>query len=246
VRSSQSRIQKQQQAGEEFMREQPAGRPAPPPSGLGAQLGGQRASNTGSFAAASASRTGLPAAEPPAPAVVVRELTEDEIHERALYDLKTGVWNLRYIVTRLQYELYRAQHLQRPLCVMVVALDHFATIAMEYGTADKGIPALAAALFQNIGPLDMLGRFSEQRFLVICPEVGREQIEQHANQLREACSRATITHDRTSFNLTVSMGIAVLSAGIEDAESLMAIADLGADKVSDSGGNSLCFAAELA
>lgn len=177
---------------------------------------------------------------------VVREMTDDEIDERAFYDQQTGTWNLRYFVRRLQYEVGRANYFARPLALLCVSIDGFKALGMEFGplALDKSIENLVLTLFHNTRPVDMIGRYGEARFLVLLPELNREQVSQLCEHVRQSCQNTVITHQWHNFRLSVSIGVVLTTPEIEDVESLIAIADLGADMVTERGGNGFCFAAE--
>ena len=61
----------------------------------------------------------------PQPARVVRELTDEEIDERAVYDAQTRASNLRHTIRLARQEIVRSQFFGRSMSLIVVALDDY-------------------------------------------------------------------------------------------------------------------------
>ena len=191
---------------------------------------------------------------PPAPAqqmveinpdrrIVKQALTPDEVEALALYDGQTNSYNLRYLMSRLEYEVQRAHTFGRDVMVMVVAVDNFQSIGLDFGAMalDRVLETVCLILRNGLRPIDLVGRLSEGRFAVVCPEISNEDVTTLAQIVSQACGAVEIKHQWQSMKFTVSIGIAKLSDEVNDSESLLAFADLCADDASGSGGNAICF-----
>lgn len=127
---------------------------------------------------------------------VAQELTDEEIDARAFFDPQTQAYNFRYTVRRMQYELARANYLGRDLAIMVVSIDNLPALSGEFGppAVDKSVESLAAALFNCCRPINLVGRYTDGRFVVVCPEMPNENAKQigrtHSTAVRK-CDRQT-------------------------------------------------------
>jgi diguanylate cyclase (GGDEF)-like protein len=189
-----------------------------------------------------------PAAAPtpaPAPRSASSKLSDEEIDERAIYDSQTRAYNLRHIVRLLRQEHTRAKFFNRSVSLLVVSIDNYDQILMEHSAnaVEKAVDAVSRALLHFCRPVDLVGRYIDSRFMVVCPEMDEAQATELAEKIRKVCEAIVIAHQWQNFSLSASIGIASLSAECDDVESLIAIADLGADMVTENGGNGVFFAA---
>jgi GGDEF domain-containing protein len=79
--------------------------------------------------------------------------------------------------------------------------------------------------------------------MVVCPEMDEEQAAALAEKIRTVCEAIVVAHQWQNVQLSASIGIASLSPECNDVESFIALADLGADMVTENGGNGVFFAA---
>ncbi len=182
--------------------------------------------------------------QPPAlPAPHVVELSNQEIDARAFFDSQTQAYNFRYIVRRMEHELARAKYFDRTVSILVISIDTIKIIPAEcgQGPVDKSLDTVASTLFNNVRPIDLIGRYTDDRFVVVCPEISLEEVALLAEKIRHACANIVVKHQWQDFKLSVSIGIAVSSPEFDDVESLIAIADLGTDMITQRGGNGVCF-----
>ncbi|HEY9720014.1 MAG TPA: GGDEF domain-containing protein [Trichormus sp.] len=175
-----------------------------------------------------------------------REMTEEELYKKALEDPLTPAFNFRYTLRRLQYELTRASFFGGEVGVMVVAIDRMMAIAIEHspGLLDKCLESVYATLAAICRPVDLIGRYNEGRFLVVCPQMPRDHLAMMAEDVRKVCEATVVQHQWDNFKLSVSIGLVESSEELNDVESLIAVADLGADMITEKGGNGYCFATE--
>lgn len=179
---------------------------------------------------------------PPAPS---SELSDAEIDARAFFDPHTQAYNFRYIARRLQYELTRASYLGQSIGILVISIDNLEAIAAQNGQSlvDKIIDAVAVTLFSKCRPLDLIGRYLDGKFLIVCPELSEEEACELAESIRVMSESIVLKHQFHSIRLSLSIGIAFSTEEVADFESLIAMAHLGSDMATEQGGNSFCFAA---
>jgi diguanylate cyclase (GGDEF)-like protein len=169
--------------------------------------------------------------------------TDEMIEERAFYDPQTRTYTLRYLVRVLRRELNRAQYYSRPLSLLVVALDDLKGVESMCGLLPYSLALreVSQTLINSRGPIDMVARYTEDRFIFLCPEMNYAKAVEFAEDL---CSRfrSLVVPCQYPLHLPASIGIATYSEELCDLESLLAIADLGADLVIQKGGDGTCYA----
>lgn len=161
-----------------------------------------------------------------------------------LFDWTNRTYHVEYAISRLEYEVARSKLAQRPLAVMIITIDSLEKVHIEYGpeAVDMTYSGVAAALVQTSRPIDIIGSYTDSQFMAICPELLGEQVVRLAEHFRQACGLIELSLGwQYHFNTSVSIGIAVYGADLNDVESLIAIADLGADTAVSRGGNTVCF-----
>jgi diguanylate cyclase (GGDEF)-like protein len=182
------------------------------------------------------------------PALETRELTDDEIDSRAFYDQTTPTYNFRYLIRTMHRELKRAIRYKRGLSLLVVTIDHYAKIGQEYGmlAVDATIAAASEALITTCrSDVDMVGRYGEDRFLVLLPETPGKGASVLAERIRKRFEGIAIPYQWHTIRVYSSIGIAHYPGHGDDLESLIAQADLAAEMVTERGGNGVCFAPEI-
>lgn len=171
---------------------------------------------------------------------VAKTMTDEEIDERAMYDSQTRAFNFRHILRMLTHEFTRATFVGRPLSIFIVAIDNFVTVPPD--AVDKAVDAFSRTLITSGRPIDMVGRYMDSRFLVVCPEMDAPQAAEVAELLRKICEATVVAHQWQNVKLTASIGVATTAPNLSDMESLIALADLGADMVAEEGGNGVFVA----
>ena len=176
--------------------------------------------------------------------VVVRELTEDEIDQKAFFDTGTDAYNLRYLLRTLQNELMRAQSFNRPVSIMVVSINNFKNLGLDYGALalDSIASTAATALMTTCRAVDMVGRFMEDRFIVVLPETDIESAAVIAEKVRATFENIAIPHQWHSIRFQANIGLASFPGNGNDVESFIALADYASDTVTAGGGNAVLLA----
>jgi two-component system cell cycle response regulator len=97
----------------------------------------------------------------------------DELRQRAAAtDSLTGAHNRRQFDALLETEVLRAQRHHRPLSLLMIGVEHLASIHDRYGdlACDTVLRGLAALARKRLRPHDALGRYSSDSFCVLMPE----------------------------------------------------------------------------
>jgi len=152
---------------------------------------------------------------------------ETLLHEDPL----TGLFNRRYVLTRLQGLISGARRHGRPLSIAMIDVDHFKRINDSYGhvAGDAALVELTSALRDRLRAEDELGRLGGEEFLALLPDTPAEAAASVAEDLRAAVEELTAT---------VSVGWATWSGG-EDADGLIKRADFALYEAKDAGRNAV-------
>jgi diguanylate cyclase (GGDEF)-like protein len=179
--------------------------------------------------------------------IVVRDMSDDEIDQRAFFDTLTKAYNLRYMLRCLHTELVRSQQFQRPTCLMVVAIHKFREIGMDYGALalDNVLSTAAEALMVTCRTVDMVSRFMEDRFLVMMPETDLHTAAALAEKVRQTFEGITIPHQWHNIRFHADIGLAEFPTHGQDVESFISLADFACDSVAEAGGNSILLAPSM-
>ena len=113
---------------------------------------------------------------------------ETMLHEDPL----TGLFNRRYVLTRLAGLISGARRHGRPLSVAMVDIDHFKLLNDEYGhdAGDAALVAITSALRERLRAEDELGRLGGEEFLALLPDAGRRAAAVVAESLRASVEEA--------------------------------------------------------
>jgi len=148
-----------------------------------------------------------------------------------LQDAVTGAFNFAYLVHRLEYEVLRNQLVGGQLSVIVVSIDRFRDIGIEYGalSLDSSMRELARIAKATVRELDLTGTYCEGKLIIVCPHTPSQTAKDLCNAIAFEVSKVKLSHQWHEFGIRVSCGISALSNEIQDAESLIALADVGSE-----------------
>ncbi|SFC44004.1 diguanylate cyclase (GGDEF) domain-containing protein [Marinospirillum celere] len=126
-------------------------------------------------------------------------------------DSLTGLLKHASIKEIIEVEVARAHRDQQPACVVMLDIDHFKAVNDRYGhaTGDVVILSVATLLRQRLRKSDFLGRYGGEEFAVILPNCDQQQAFRLMDEIRKHFSTLQFTHENSSFQCTISIGIAV-------------------------------------
>jgi diguanylate cyclase (GGDEF)-like protein len=158
----------------------------------------------------------------------------------AAEDDLTGLANRRAFNQRLSQEFLRARRYGHPFAVVLVDLDRFKAINDTHGHAagDRALAAFAAILRGMIRATDVAARLGGDEFALLLPETDAGAAERVVRRLKLMLAERPVPVDPATgdaVRLSVSAGVAALSADTESESKLLAAADraLYADKRED-------------
>ncbi|EJF9996203.1 bifunctional diguanylate cyclase/phosphodiesterase [Vibrio parahaemolyticus] len=172
-----------------------------------------------------------------------RKASENELAFQAKYDTLTELPNRSYGSERLALELIRASRTGSKVLVMFIDLDHFKQIndSMGHFVGDE-ILKLSAQRLQNVArKTDLLARIGGDEFLLVIPDLpDNDTAKRVASSVLSAFSEPFVWNNHEFF-LTGSVGMSVFPDDGDNAEQLLACADMAMYRVKQDGRDAFCF-----
>lgn len=151
----------------------------------------------------------------------------DEMRQLADTDVLTGLPNRRAGLRQLESYVVRARAKNQPLSIGFLDVDLFKQINDRYGheIGDEVLVAVANILSASIRSRDDVIRIGGEEFLVLLPGASGKVALQRLNQLREQVMQVANGLPHEGLQVTVSIGLAELGAGMDDVRGLLRRAD---------------------
>jgi len=172
-------------------------------------------------------------------------LTDEEIEALAFFDSTTPCLKFQYMLRMLRRELKRGKRFNRPIAVLVVAVDGFQNIVKTHGpTAADNMLAFVGERLNTVtrSDIDLAGRYVNERFLIILPETPGKGATIAAERLRKDVEASVMQWQWHKLQVTVSIGIAHRPGHAGEAEELIVQADMACESVERTGGNNIAIA----
>jgi diguanylate cyclase (GGDEF)-like protein len=169
-------------------------------------------------------------------------LTNRRLQEAALLDPLTGIPNRRYAMDRIQQEWSAAERGGRPLACMLIDVDHFKRINDTYGhdVGDRVLQSVSETLKLSARTQDVICRIGGEEFLVVCPDTDASAAGQCAERLRQAVGAKRIAVGNAMLELTISVGVAAMHAGMTSPDSMIKAADQAVYAAKQAGRDRTC------
>jgi diguanylate cyclase (GGDEF)-like protein len=172
-----------------------------------------------------------------------RKASEKELEFQAKYDTLTNLPNRSYGSERLALELVRAARSDSKVLIMFIDLDHFKQIndSMGHFVGDE-ILKLSAQRLQSVArKTDLLARIGGDEFLLVVPDLPDcDTAKRVASSVLSTFDEPLIWQNHEFF-LTSSVGMSVYPDDGDNAEQLLACADMAMYRVKQDGRDAFCF-----
>ncbi len=152
----------------------------------------------------------------------------DSLLDVSLRDVRTGVYNFRYLSERLLEEIKRAKRYFRPLSVIMIDIDFFKTVNDTYGHSygDVILKDFTQLLKKSVRETDVVVRSGGEEFVVFLSETDAYGASTVAHKIVKAVKSELLGEEKRKVQLTISIGIAAFpDVGVTDAASLLDAAD---------------------
>lgn len=143
-----------------------------------------------------------------------RRRAETELKRLATLDPLTNLFNRRHFYYLANNHFLHANRHGLPLSAMMIDADYFKLVNDAHGHAvgDEVICQLSTFIRQHLRENDVIARYGGDEFCAVLPETTLEQGRQVAERLREQLERHRFITSAGPIALTLSLGVAYLSA----------------------------------
>jgi diguanylate cyclase (GGDEF)-like protein len=151
-----------------------------------------------------------------------------KLHELAITDGLTGLFNHRYFLRELETEFRKALRYGRSLALLLLDIDHFKDVNDRYGhpCGDLVLKNLAGLLNGCLRSTDVAARCGGDELAIILPETNKSKASEVADKLRLQLEKSPFAWNGDSFSITCSIGVAAVpDRGIDNWYSLLENAD---------------------
>jgi diguanylate cyclase (GGDEF)-like protein len=140
----------------------------------------------------------------------VSQAIKNHLHyEHSLRDVKTGLYNHGFFITRLNEEVTRIRRSGCNSSIIVIDVDRFKSFNDTYGhlAGDKVLENIAQAIGAGVRADDIISRFGGEEFTVLLPNTDKATVWTIAERLRVSVAEMTVHWEKPLPNVTISAGI---------------------------------------
>lgn len=152
-----------------------------------------------------------------------------KLQEMVEKDYLTGLYNMRSMYDRIDYELKRARRFKRNLSCIMIDMDHFKRVNDDHDHLFGSfvLKEVGSLIKDNLREIDFAARYGGDEFLVVLTETDEEGTKVVADRLREKIENHLFESGNDSINLTVSLGFSMFDPEdpVADARVLVREAD---------------------
>lgn len=146
--------------------------------------------------------------------MIIQDVTELATYEQKLIemntkDMLTGIYNRRFLETRLKEECERHRRYSRAMSVIMIDIDFFKKVNDTYGHqgGDHILKSVAAKVLASIRMTDFAARYGGEEFCCLLPETDASSAEAVAENLRIQIEEMENIFEGQNIKVTISLGI---------------------------------------
>jgi diguanylate cyclase (GGDEF)-like protein len=154
-------------------------------------------------------------------------------------DELTGVYNYRGLLELGQREVERSRRYNYPLSALFFDIDHFRLFNKQYTHAvgNQVLRAVAECSKARLRAVDLVARYGGEEFAILLSETGTPTALLVADRLRQDIESMQIATEFGIVNVTVSIGVAELTADMQNLAMLLERADQSEHEAKEQGRN---------
>jgi diguanylate cyclase (GGDEF)-like protein len=163
------------------------------------------------------------------------EKVRADFENQSLTDPLTAVHNRRSFDSRFEEEFLRAQRYKVACSLILVDIDYFKQYNDTFGhtAGDEALKAVATLLKADVRIHDLVTRYGGEEFAIVLPNTDIKGAMVMGERFRRSIQRASWKHKQ----LTISVGVGSLQAGMQKPIDLLTESDTALYKAKQSGRN---------
>ncbi len=163
---------------------------------------------------------------------------EDRIKEISSQDLLTGLFNRQYFVDLLDTAVHQASSGEDSAILFYISIDHFARLRSEAGisNADLVLGDLASLIRGFVDDEHVMARFGDDVFCLLFRNGDKELASELAEGIRAKVEGHLSDVSGKSYQLTIRIGLSLVSENASTAEEVISRAHQAADSIEDGNG----------
>jgi diguanylate cyclase (GGDEF)-like protein len=142
------------------------------------------------------------------------QMQAEEAYRHAHQDALTGLWNRRYLDSRLPGLFDRMRQAGTPVCLALADVDVFKSVNDRFGhpVGDQVLVRTARLLLGAVRQVDIVARYGGEEFLIFFADIGIEAAEAACERLRLAVESYDWTQVHPDLRVTISLGLTSAAA----------------------------------
>jgi diguanylate cyclase (GGDEF)-like protein len=138
-----------------------------------------------------------------------------KLHELVEIDDLTGLFNMRSIYQKLEFEMERGKRFGRTVTAVMIDMDNFKSVndGHDHLFGSYVLSEVGKIIKSCTRNIDIPARYGGDEFLIVLAETPLAGVEIFCERLRKKVEQAVFTHENDSMKLTLSMGFASTTVG---------------------------------
>ncbi|WP_273429404.1 sensor domain-containing diguanylate cyclase [Marinobacter sp.] len=153
---------------------------------------------------------------------------EQKLEHLAITDELTGLYNLRYLLMKLDECAAETERYGTTFSVASLDIDYFKSVNDRWGhpTGDRVLQGIAELLRQRTRRADIVARTGGEEFIALMPRTGPDDARHLMETLRNDLAEKVFTSDSgDAFSVTLSAGVASWSEHTDSVSLLLSACD---------------------
>lgn len=127
----------------------------------------------------------------------------------------TGLFNMRSIYQKLEFEIERGKRFGRSVTVVMIDMDNFKSVndGHDHLFGSFVLSEVGKIIKTSTRNIDIPARYGGDEFLIVLSETPLAGVELFCERLRKKVEQTLFTHEADSIKLTLSLGFASTEVG---------------------------------
>lgn len=142
-------------------------------------------------------------------------VANQKLQELVEIDDLTGLFNMRSIYQKLEFEMERGKRFNRTVTVVMVDMDNFKSVndGHDHLFGSYVLSEVGKIIKTSTRNIDIPARYGGDEFLIVLSETPLAGVELFCERLRKKIEQNVFSHESDSIKLTLSLGYASTEPG---------------------------------